>query len=103
MENDIINMIAEAEREAAEQKSQAAERAAEIVAAAEKRAAEISKSSEEEIRILGAEMLLAAENRATAEYERALAESRESAAAYAGEILAHADAHVFDIVGRLTK
>lgn len=103
MEESIIAMIAEAEQEAAARKAQAQEQAAEMVTKAEARAAEIAKTSEADCKVYREEKIKEAEITAASAYQATLEESRKSASEYADSVLAHADAYVAEIVGRLTK
>ena len=104
MEENIIDFIAQAEREAASKKDAAEKNAAEIVAAAERRATEIAKQSEGELKRLREDTLRGAEERASSEYRASLDESRAQAAAYADAALKqYSDEAVSEIVGRLLK
>ena len=103
MEDSIIGLIAEAENSAAEKKAQAQASAAEIVAAAEKRAQEIAKTSDTECAAYRESAIKNAETSAQAQYKKTLDDCRLSAEKYADGLLAQADNHILDIVGRLTK
>ena len=103
MEENILGLIAEAESRAAEKKAQALEQSAKIIAAAEKSAADIARSSETECAAFREQSQKDAEIKATADYEKAIKESRAEAESYANSLLEFALTHVTDIVGRLTK
>lgn len=103
MEDNILGYIAEAESRAAEMKAQATEQAAKIIAEAEKCAADIARSSEQECASFRERSLKNAENKAAADYEKAIGESRAAAKSYAESLLKIASIHVSGIVGRLTK
>lgn len=103
MEENVLGLIAEAESRASEIKAQALEQAAKIIAAAEKNAADISRSSEAECAEFREKSQTAAQNKAAADYEKTINDSRAEAASYADSILEYASIHVTDIVGRLTK
>ena len=103
MEENIVNLISEAENKALARKAQAQAEAAEIVAAAEAEARRISKASETECANLRRETLNAAEARAASDYAAALDKSRAEAAKYAEELLKQSDKWVLEIVGRLNK
>ena len=103
MEENIIGLIAEAEERAAAKKAQALSEAAEIVAAADSNAQEIARRSVAECAVLRDEMIKCAEEKAAADYDKAIEESRAEAKAYADSHFELASGLVFDIVGRLTK
>ena len=103
MEENIIGLIAEAEKDAAAKKAEAEETALTIVAAAEKQAQEILKNSEAECAAYRENALKCAAEQAQSDYEKALNDSRQQAKEYADGLLARSDNFVLDIVGRLTK
>lgn len=101
MENNVLELINQAEERAAEIKAKAQEEGAETVAAAEKEAAEIARASEADLRKFRDGEIKSAENRAEAEYEKRIAESRADARGYADRLLESADIFVGEIVGRI--
>ena len=103
MEEKIIGMIAEAEREASERKARAQVRAAEIVAEAEHRALEIAKKSDAACKSYRETALKEAAESAQKEYDKSIAACRTEAEKYANGLLEGANAYVTQIVGRLTK
>lgn len=103
MEENIIGLIAKAEREAAAEKTRAQAEAAEIITEAEKRAVEIAKSSEETCKAYREKVLKAAQKYAQACYDRTIEKSRADAAQYAGDCLNRAEPFVNEILERVTK
>lgn len=103
MEENILSSIAEAEERASTIKSRAQSRAAEIVSAAEKQANEIAKALEVECKLLRENGIKSAEERADADYGKAIDFSRADAARYADELIEKSSAYILDIVGRLAK
>lgn len=103
MEENIIILIAEAEQKAAAKKAQALAQAEQIVAAAERDAQEIAKRSVLDCAELRDEIIKSAEDKAAADYESAIENSKAQAKAYADAHLDSANGFVLDIFGRLTK
>ena len=103
MEENIIKLIAEAERKAAAQKAQAQADAARIITDAEKSAVEIAKTSEETCKAYREKMQRAARMYAQGRYERKLEKTREEAKNYAEERLSRAEPFVNEILERLKK
>lgn len=103
MEDTILGYIAEAERRAAEMKSQAQEQAANLIAAAEQTAVEIARASEADCAAFREKSQKDAQMKATAEYDKTISESRAEAKKYADSLLENASTHVSGIVRRLTK
>lgn len=103
MEENVLGCIAEAESRAADMKAQAQEKAAKIIAEAEKNAADIARSSEAECAAFREKSQRSAQDKADADYEKKIKESRAEAESYADSLLKCASIHVSDIVGRLTK
>ena len=103
MEENIINLIAEAEAQAVEIKAEAQLKATELTAQAESRAAQIAAEAEKDCKALFEEGVAAAEKKAQEDYLCAIEESRRSASEYADSLLERTGEFVADIVGRITK
>ena len=103
MDESIVSLIAQAEKEAASRKEAAELQAAQIVAAAEKKSMEIAKESEAALKALREQTLQNTEEQASQEYRIALDKARSEAKDYADAILSRADNAVLEIVGRILK
>lgn len=101
--NEIIKSITEAEGKAAEIKASALEKAAEIAAAAEARADEIEKKCETDCKLFRENAIKKAERDAAANYDKALADKRAEAKAYADSVIKKTDGAVTGIVRRITR
>ena len=103
MEENIIQSIAKAEEQAAEMRAQAQAEANKIAADAERSAAEILKNAEGDCVKLREKTIKAAEERAVADYDKAIENSRAEAENYADGLIKSADNLVTDIIGRIVK
>lgn len=103
MEENIVSLVAEAERQAAEIKAKAEERAQEISAQAEKSALAARRESEEACAALRREGLERAEREAEEMYKARISEGRAAAKKYTDGLTKHTDVYVTEIVGRIVK
>ncbi len=101
--NEIIKSITEAEEKAAEIKAGALQKSAEIAAAAEVRAEEIARKCETDCKLFRENQLKKAERDAQANYDKALADKRAEAKAYADALIKKTDGAVNEIVRRITR
>lgn len=103
MEEEIIEFIGEAEREASELKERASARASVVRATAETEAERIVREGELANKEYRERTLRAAAEQAHARYEEEVSLRREETEAYCGETLSGADVLIADIVGRILK
>ncbi len=101
--NEIIKSITDAETKAAKIKAEAQQKAAEIAAAAEVQADEIARKCETDCKLYRENQLKKAERDAEVSYEKALAEKRAEAKAYADALINKTESAVNDIVRRITR
>ncbi len=100
---EIIELINQAERKAAEIKANALEKAGEIASAAEARAADIEKLSEADCKALREKVLNNAAEEAQKRYVDEITVNRAKAAKYCADRLKATDNIVNDIVRRVTR
>ncbi len=103
MTEEVIKLIADAEKEGLAMKNVASENASQTIRQAEKRAAEIEKTSAEVCKAYRETMQKNAEDTATKTYNQTLEQARLDAREYCRKILSGTDATVGKIVGRITS
>ena len=103
MTEEIIKMITDAEKQAAEIKRSANERAAKILLEAEEQASRKEKSSADVCKAYKETQMNAAKKEAEIAYENSLLESEKNAKSYCAQALDSAEVSVAEIVGRIVR